>query len=140
MKWFILALACLFAIPSLVLAAEPVSDPLEIAIANQWQAIQTVQQNLIDALAKIIEAWRKDRTSLSAERATSTVEHQYWESYITGVHAEHNAEHKYWENYLAGINETWRKDQAALSAEHQYWEGYVVGVDAEHQYWEKYIK
>ena len=52
-----------------LLAQQPTRDPLEIALIQQWQAAQTGQQNVGEAVSRLLEAWRKDRAALAEAKA-----------------------------------------------------------------------
>ena len=47
----------------------PKPDPLEANLAAQWQAAQTGQQNVAEALGKLIEAYRKEKARADAAEA-----------------------------------------------------------------------
>lgn len=47
----------------------PKPDPLEANLAQQWQAAQTGQQNVADALGKLLEAYRKEKARADAAEA-----------------------------------------------------------------------
>lgn len=57
-------------------------DPLETALAQEWQAAQLGQQHIGDVIGKIVEAWRRDRARIAeleaqlaaARAAPATVE------------------------------------------------------------------
>lgn len=62
-----LALALLLlAVPAL---AQEKTDPIEVGLAQQWQAAQTGQQNVADALGKLLEAYRKEKARADAAEA-----------------------------------------------------------------------
>lgn len=39
--------------------------PLEVALANEWNAGQLANQHIADALGKITAAWRQDRVRIA---------------------------------------------------------------------------
>jgi hypothetical protein len=46
--------------------AAPVEPhPLEVALANEWNAVQLSTQHLADVLSKITAAWRQDRARIA---------------------------------------------------------------------------
>ena len=44
----------------------PRPDPLETNLAAQWQASQTAQQNVADAITKLLEAYRQQKARADA--------------------------------------------------------------------------
>lgn len=44
-------------------------EAIEIALAQEWQALQLANQHLAEVLGKLTEAWRRDRASLAAATA-----------------------------------------------------------------------
>ncbi len=44
-------------------------DPLETNLVQQWQAAQTGQQNVGDAMSKLVEAYRRERARADAAEA-----------------------------------------------------------------------
>lgn len=65
--FFISALLVLPAVAAL--AQQPAPDLLEMKVDAEWQAAHTAQQHLAEALSKMIDARRKDRSELAAARA-----------------------------------------------------------------------
>lgn len=44
-------------------------DPIETAIAQEWQGMQLGQQHVADALGKLVEAFRKEKARADAAEA-----------------------------------------------------------------------
>lgn len=67
-----LALALILLAGPALAQQPPAQDPLETALAQQWQAAQTLQGNVGEAVGKMLEAWRRDRAALA--KATAETE------------------------------------------------------------------
>jgi hypothetical protein len=52
--------------------------PLEQTLNQEWNAYQLAQQHVSTAIVKIVEDWKKDKETLTAERA-------YWADYVKGL-------------------------------------------------------
>jgi hypothetical protein len=44
----------------------PKADPVEANLSRQWQAAQTGQQNVAEALSALVEAYRKEKARADA--------------------------------------------------------------------------
>ena len=59
-------------------AQQPQADAIESALAQQWQAAQTGQQNVAEALSRMIEVRRKERADAAALA-------EWWKRYLDGL-------------------------------------------------------
>jgi hypothetical protein len=50
-------------------AQDKPADPVEVALADEWQANRIGQQHLADAMVKLMDAYRKEKARADAAEA-----------------------------------------------------------------------
>jgi hypothetical protein len=58
--------------------SQPQMNPLEQSLNQEWGAFQLSQQHVSTVIVKIVEDWKKDKETLTLERA-------YWADYVKGL-------------------------------------------------------
>lgn len=69
MQLALLVGACMVLLSTVAGGQEAARDPVEVSLVQQWQAAQVGQQNVADALTKLLDAYRREKARADAAEA-----------------------------------------------------------------------